>query len=195
MNFRNPMIQRTIGRLGILLLGVFVLAGLAGPEAQAQKLGYVNQEALILNLPDYAQVQQQLQQELQEEQQAFQQEQQEFQEKLEKYQQQQALLSEERRAEREQELMQLQQQLQQSAAERDQTLAQREQELMQPLYEKVQEALETVAQRHNIDAVMRIQALSYVNEDTVMNLTPDVARELGLEVPEDQAPVSAGAGE
>lgn len=184
------MMQRMMSRAATVLFGMILLAGLAAPQAQAQQIGYVNQEALLLNLPQYEEVQRQLQQELQAEQQAFQEEQQAFQEKLEQYQQQQALLSEERRQQREQELMQEQQRLQQSAMQRDQTLAQREQELMQPLYERVQTALETVAQQEGVDVVMRIQALSYVNEAAVTNLTPAVARELGLEVPEEQSPVS-----
>ena len=164
---------------------------LAGTAVQAQDLGYTNQEAILANMPEMEQVRQQLQQEAQAQQQEFQQEQQEFQQKLEAYQKQQSLLSEQRRAEREQELRQLRDSLQQSAQQRDQYLAQREAELMQPLLQKLQGAIEAEAQAQGLDAVLRTQALLYVNDQQMVDITSDVASRLGIEVENIEAGPSA----
>lgn len=166
---------------------------LAGSVAQAQNapIGYTNQQAILANMPEMQQVRQQLQQEAQSQQQEFQQEQQEFQQKLEAYQKQQSLLSEQRRSEREQELRQLQDSLQQSAQQRDQYLAQREAELMQPLLEDLQNAIEAVAQEQNLTAVLRTQALLYVDDEQMVDITPEVANRLGIEVEDIEAGPSA----
>lgn len=186
-----PMFKRVTGILAGLLVAVVLMGGLAdSAQAQALKVGYTDHEIIIVNLPAYQQVQQQLQQEYQTSQQNLQQQAQDLQEKMERYQKQQALLSAEVRTQREQELMQLQGQLQQAAQQKDQELAQREAELMQPLLERVQGAIDAVAERKGLDVVLRTQVgaqplILYVNNKTVSDITADVARELGLEVPEE----------
>lgn len=172
-------------------LVVFVLLAapvlLSAAYAQALKIGYTDHEVIIINMPEYQDVQQQLQQAYQGSQQEIQTQYQDYQERVTQYQRQQSLMTEERRAEREQELMQIQQQIQQEAQEKDQQLAEREVELMQPLLERVQNAIDVVAQRNGLDLVLRTQVgqqpvLLYVNEDTVEDITMDVALELGLDV-------------
>ena len=188
------MIKRYVGAAALMLL---VLPLVASTSAQAQQMGYTNQEAILANMPEMQQVRQQLQQEAQAQQQEFQQEQQEFQQKVETYQKQQSLLSDQRRSEREQELRQLRDSLQQSAEQRDQFLAQREAELMQPLLEELQGAIEAEAEAQSLNVVLRTQALLYVNEDAVVDITPEVASRLGIEVQNVEAgpsadPVDAG---
>lgn len=156
-------------------------------NAQALKVGYTDHEIIIVNLPEYQDVQRQLQEAYQGSQQEIQTQYQDYQERVTQYQRQQSLMTEEKRAEREQELMQVQQQIQQDAQQKDQELAEREIELMQPLLEKVQNAIDVVARRSGLDLVLRTQVgqqpvLLYVNEDTVEDITMDVAVELGLEV-------------
>ena len=175
------MLKRTVGILAVLLL----VAPLAvGGRAMAQqdvepKIGYTNQEAILANMPEMEQVQQQLEQEAETLRQEMQQEQQELQEMIAKYQKQQALLSDERRTEREQQLRQRQQELQQSAQQRQQQLAEREAELMQPLLDKLQTALNEVAQEQNLDVILRTQALLYVNEESVVDVTRSVVLDDG----------------
>lgn len=167
--------------LAVALLG---LAVLMAPEAQAQKIGYTNQEAILANMPEMQQVQQQLQQEAQRQQQELQQEQQEFQQKMQRYQQQQSLLSDSVRSQREQELREMQASLQQSLQNREQQLQQRELELMQPLLEELQTAINDVASTQSIDVVLRTQAMLYVDQEsqTVVNITDDVAEKLGIDL-------------
>ncbi len=181
-------------RLYALLL--VALLGLGAGQAQAQatpKIGYTDHEVIIVNMPEYRQIRQKLQTEYQGSQGQLQTKFQDYQEKLEKYQKQQALLSDERRAEREKELMALQEEIQKAAANEEQALAEREVELMKPLLDKVQNAIDTVAKRKGLDLVLRTQAgpmqpiILYVNDQTIADITPDVARQLGLEVDESAA--------
>src|SRR5690606_10036408 len=138
----------------------------------------------------------QLQREAQSGQQELQQLYADYQEKVDRYQKQQALLSAEKRQEREQELLQLQQQLQESATQKDQALGRRQAELMQPILDRVQNAIDKVAEARGLDIVLRSQVgvepvLLYVNEKTVANITMDVARELGIDV-DDEETASSG---
>jgi outer membrane protein len=178
-----------IRRLQSLTLLLLVGSLLAAAPAQAQKIGYTNQEAILGSMPEMEQVNAQLQQEAQRQQEELQQEQQQFQQRLETYQRQQSILSDSVRAQREQQLRAQQRELQQSAANREQNLAQRERELMQPLLEELQTAISDVADQQNIDVVLRTQALLFVDQDgeNVVNITLDVARALGIEIPDEAA--------
>ena len=169
---------KKLSRLGARLI---LALGLAG-AAEAQTIGYTNQEALLANMPQYQEVAQQLQQAAQQEQQALQSEQQDFQEQVAQYQRRREMLDEEQRAQREQELGQVQMSLQQSARQRDSTLARRESELMQPLYENIRDAINAEAEAQGLDMVVRSQTLLYVNEESVVDITEDVARRLGIDV-------------
>ena len=75
----------------------------------------------------------------------------------------------------------------------EQQLAEREGELLAPIFERVDQAIQSVAREQGLDIVLRSQAgplqpiILYVNEDKIVNITPDVARKLGLEVDESAA--------
>jgi outer membrane protein len=181
----------------VALVAAFVLILPARTAtAQAVQIGFTDHELIIANMPEYQEIQQQLQQEFQQSQQQLQQRYEEFQEKVQRYQKQQALLSEETRQQRETELQQLQQELQQSAQQSEQQLAQREAEMLSPVYERVDKAIKAVAKNKGLDIVLRNQVgplqpvILYVNEDTVTDITPDVARRLGLDVDEDAGTAS-----
>lgn len=178
-----------IVRTCLVLLALVVAGGFVHQaQAQALKIGYTDHELIIANMPDYRQLQTQLQQEYQQSQEQLQTRYQELQQKAERYQKQQALLSEETRQQRETELMTLQQELQQSAQQSEQALVQREAELMGPIFERVDAAIKEVARAQSLDIVLRNQVgplqpvILYVNEQTVSDITEDVARRLGLDV-------------
>ena len=172
------MMLKKISGLGALLI---LALGLAG-AAQAQTIGYTNQEALLANMPQYQEVARQLQQEAAQQRQELQSEEQDFQEQVAQYQRRREMLDEEQRAQREQELGQISQRLQQSVRQRDSTLARREAELMQPLYENIRDAINAEAEAQGLDLVVRSQTLLYVNEESVVDITEDVARRLGIDV-------------
>ncbi|MEX1056019.1 MAG: OmpH family outer membrane protein [Rhodothermales bacterium] len=185
------MIKTLTAAFGLVLLAMpFLVAGDA--NAQALKLGYTDHEIIIVNMPEYQEIQKQLQEEYQGSQQELQTLYQDYQQQVERYQKQQSLMSEDKRSEREQELLQLQQSIQKQAQEKDQSLAVREAELMKPVLEKVQLAIDSVSQAKGLDLVLRTQVgqqpvLLYVNPNTVTDITLDVARELGLDVTDDEA--------
>lgn len=182
-----------VNRLSLLVTGILLMALVVTPAAQAQtKIGYANQEALMSNMPEMSRVQRKLQQEAREQQQELQQERKKLQKQIQQYQQQQSLLSDSAKAQRQRELQQKQRELQKSSRQRQQELRKREQELMQPLLEDLQKAIETVSAEKDLDLVLRTRALLDVKEesDAVINISPDVARELGIKFqqPEEPAP-------
>lgn len=187
------MLKRNLGALFLLL---FVTMG---AQAQMLKVGYISDHELIIAaMPEYQTIRQQMQTELANSQEALQSMSVDFQDKVDKYQKQQALLSEARRAEREQELVTLQQELQQAAAQSEQNLAAREVELLGPLYERAEEAINKVAEAKGLHMVLRSRIaaqpiLVYVDEDTIMDITLDVATELGIDIPEEGEDTAASS--
>ena len=189
---RFNMLQRI---LGLAALGLLLLTGIAADALAQQvaplRIGYTDHELLIAAMPDYRNVQQQLQTEYQSSQNVLQALYEDFQGKVERYQKQQALLSEERRAEREAELAAAQQEIQQKASDSEQELVKREADLLSPIFTRVDEAIKKVAAANSLDLVLRIQAgpmqpiILYANEDRIMDITRDVAVELGLDVGDD----------
>lgn len=182
--FLRTLFPTMVNRISSFATALLLAALVAAPAAQAQRIGYANQEALLANMPNMNDLQQQLQQEARQQQQELQKERKALQQQMQQYQQQQSLLSDSARAQRQRELRQQQQQLQQSSQERQQQLRQRERELMQPLLEDLQNAIETVSSEKNLDVVLRSQALLDVNEnsDSVVNISPDVAQQLGIQL-------------
>lgn len=194
VNFFNSIIlmrrfslKRSAGYLAAVLLLGFATA------AQAQQLpplriGYTDHEVLISNMPQTRTIQEELQAEVESGQRILLSMQEDYTGKVERYQTQRSLLSEERQQEREQELLALQQELQEKASELEQDIVQREIDLFSPIYELVDEAIRKVATERGLDLVLRTQAgpaqpiLLYVNEDRIVDITLDVARELGIDV-------------
>ncbi len=184
---RRFSLKRSAGYLAAVLLLGFAAA------AQAQQLpplriGYTDHEVLISNMPQTRTIQEELQAEVESGQRILLSMQEDYTGKLERYQTQRSLLSEERQQEREQELQGLLQELQEKSAELEQGLVQREIDLFSPIYELVDEAIRTVATERGLDLVLRTQAgpaqpiLLYANEDRIVDITLDVARELGIDV-------------
>ena len=183
------MIKRTLSTLtvGLLLALGIGLAPTTTAQAQDLNAGYIFEQALIVNMPQYQQVQQQLQKQMKSRRQQMQKQMQEFQKKAQRFQKQQSLLSEKKRKQRQQELRKMKQKLQRSRQQQQQAMMKKRQTLMQPLYEKLNTALQNVSDEQGIDMVFRGQALAHASDD-VVNITPAVASELGIEVPEAPEP-------
>lgn len=187
-----------MGKLFVRFAFFAVLLVLGPAAAYAQKIGYTDHELIIVNMPEYRTVQEQLQKEYQGGQQELQTMAKDYQDKLERYQKQQAMLSPESRQTREKELMDLQTKIQSSAQDKEQKMGQRQSDLMKPLFEKVQTAIDVVAEEKGLDIVLRSQVgdqpvILYRNDKTVMDITLDVAKKLGLNV--DEQPAQAPAAQ
>ncbi len=183
----------TMRRLGLLALLVVAAVPAVAQQMPALKIGYTDHEILISNMPEYQTVQETLRGEFEATQRTLQAMADELQGKLERYQTQQQLLSEQRRREREEDISNDQKALQERAADAERELAQREAELLSPIFEMVDAAIRRVAEQKNLDLVLRIQAgptqpiILYANEDRILDITLDVARELGIDVGEAEA--------
>lgn len=188
-------LHRSAGILFTVLFIGFTTAAQA-QQIPALRIGYTDHEVLISNMPQTRTIQEELQAELESGQRILQSLQDDLAGKVDRYQKQQALLSEERRQEREQELLALQEEMREKAGELEQDLAEREIDLMGPIFQQVDAAIRTVAAEKDLDLVLRTQAgpaqpiLLYANEDRIVDITLEVARELGIDV--DAAMQSAG---
>lgn len=184
------MVKRFLSMVALIAFMLPVISGISNHVYAQVKVGYTDHEAIIAVMPEYGEIQAQLQTEYNGAQEALQSLAADFQSEVEKYQKQQPLLSEERRAEREQELALQQQELQAAASRKDQELAEREAELMRPIFDRVQTAIDEVAQTRGLDVVLRHRVgaqpvILYVNPDTVVDITLEVATKLGIEIPEE----------
>lgn len=184
---RRFSLKRSTGYLAAVLLLCFVAAA-QSQQLPPLRIGYTDHEVLISNMPQTRTIQEELQAEVESGQRILVSMQEDYTGKVERYQTQRGLLSEESRQNREQELMSLQQELQEKASELEQELVQREIDLFSPIYEFVDEAIRKVATERGLDLVLRTQAgpaqpiLLYANENRIVDITLDVARELGIDV-------------
>jgi outer membrane protein len=178
-------------RLAALALIALVAPLSAQAQSQNLSIGYTDYEVLLANMPEMQSVQQQIQTFFQTRQTELQQAAQQLQESAEQYQRQSSLLSEEAKAEREQTLVTSQQELQQRSGRAEQELAQRRAELMRPLFEKLQGAIDAVSAEKGLDLVLPTQVggdpfILYVNDQTIVDITRDVAARLGIPVNETE---------
>lgn len=182
-------IQQMLGTVAL----VAMLLPLAQPVQAQLKIGYANPDAIVQSMPEYRQMMQTLQNEVQITQQALASLAQDFQEAVAKYQKQQPLLSAERQQQREAELAQMQQEIVNAEQQKQQEIAVREQEMLAPLLERVNTAIEDVANEKQLDMIFRTASLLFVDDDKIIDVTLDVARKLGIEVDEEAA-ADPGAG-
>lgn len=184
-------------------LALALVAGLGSAPAQAQsapQVGYTDYELILVQMPQFRQVQQQLQNQAQADQQALV----ELQTTIEQRLQQKAeelegrlqgtqgpvtesarerLLNELRQEAAEFEVAQ-RTELEQARQERMQNLNRREAELLQPLYEQLQTAINSVAEQRNLAFVISSRlsgepVLLYAGPSAV-DVTAEVMSQLGI---------------
>lgn len=167
----------------ILFAFLLLLAG-STPALAQQKIGYVNTDTILAEIPEYGNIQQQLtiisdgwRQQLQTMQQQIDSLRQEFDSK-------EILYTDELRAQKKQELQALITKREQYLNNKfgpDGDYYQRQQALLEPIQRRVYEAVTTVAQRQNFDFVFdRAQNTSLLFGQTQWNLNRDVLQELGI---------------
>ena len=163
-------------------------------QAQAQsnnselKIGYVNPQSILTNMPEMRAVQQRLQNFTARKQQELSTLEQEFQTQVAEYQQKVGVISAEAQQQEEARLGQLQQELLQAQEVAEQELAQRRDELVGPLLEQIGSAIEAVAQKQSLSYVLNTTTSSgdmiilYASEDfrAKFDITQSVMEELGM---------------
>ena len=181
--------MRTL-RIAVILFFSIVL----NQQAQAQsnnselKIGYVNPQSILANMPEMRAVQQRLQNFTARKQQELSTLEQEFQTQVAEYQQKVGVISADAQQQEEARLGQLQQDLLQAQEVAEQELAQRRDELVGPLLEQIGAAIEAVAQKQGLSYVLNTTTSSgdmiilYASEDfrAKFDITQSVMEELGM---------------
>lgn len=181
--------MRTL-RIAVILFLSIVL----NLQAQAQsnnselKIGYVNPQSILANMPEMRAVQQRLQNFTARKQQELSTLEQDFQTQVAQYQQKVGVISAEAQQQEEVRLGQLQQELLQAQEVAEQELAQRRDELVGPLLEQIGAAIEAVAQKQGLSYVLNTTTSSgdmiilYASEDfrAKFDITQSVMEELGM---------------
>lgn len=181
--------MRTL-RIAVILFLSIVL----NLQAQAQsnnselKIGYVNPQSILANMPEMRAVQQRLQNFTARKQQELSTLEQDFQTQVVQYQQKVGVISAEAQQQEEVRLGQLQQELLQAQEVAEQELAQRRDELVGPLLEQIGSAIEAVAQKQGLSYVLNTTTSSgdmiilYASEDfrAKFDITQSVMEELGM---------------
>ncbi|WKN33364.1 OmpH family outer membrane protein [Porifericola rhodea] len=136
-------------KLKTLFVSAVLMLFTLGVQAQDNlKIGYVDTEYILTQMPEAKQIQSELQ--------AYQRQlmnkinatMQGFQQQYQEYQQGAATMTEQARQEKEQELQGLQQQIQQDQQDAQLSLQRKEAELLDPVYKKIQSNIDKVAEQN-----------------------------------------------
>ncbi len=183
MNF-----TKSISKLFVVASIVFSGVALNTQDASAQlKVGFADAELVLVNIPEYRTIEARVKQHVDTSQQELQALVAEFQSDFEKFDKQAALLPPEKRQEKETELNQRYMSIQQMGADKDREVAQLEAELLNPLIEKVGKTVDAVAKEKGLDIVLKAPGILYINPNTIVDITADVAIRLGVKVEDETA--------
>jgi outer membrane protein len=163
---------------------IFVMAMSAFAQAQQQKIGYVNTDLILKNVPEYSGIQQQLGVISEEWEMRLEEMQQEIDQLREDFESKEILYTEETKAQRQQEITQKVQARQQFRNQKFGPQGEyfsRQRELLEPIQRMVYEAVIAVAQRQDIDFVFdRAKNSSLLFSRKQWNLNKDVLQEMGI---------------
>ncbi len=162
----------------ILLIAIIMIGSI---QLSAQKLGHINSQNIIVDMPDYKSAliefqdyQKSLQKRLEDLQRLNQEELQDYQSKMDQ-------MTEESRQRAEADLQERFQNLEKKQYEFQTKLQEREQEIMLPIQTKLANAIKEVAKKNGYDYVFEEAATLYAEGNDISNL---IRKHLGLTVPE-----------
>lgn len=177
----------------ILLVFLFVIGFGEPQEINAQtteevKIGYVNPQAILQNMPEMKAVQQRIQNFALRKQQELLAKEEAFQAEVTTYQQKIGVISAEAQAAEEERLGRLQNEFLQAQQSAETELEQKRQELVGPLLEQIGNAISVVAKRMELTYVLNTTTstgdlvILYVSEEYAAenNITESVMEELGM---------------
>lgn len=171
--------------LGSSAIAVLLLAGFGNShsaKAQDLKVGFANAELVLIYVPEYKQIGEKVQRQLQSSQEMLQAKADEFQQAYDKFEKQADLLPPDKRQQRADELNGQYQTLQQLQVQKEGEVSQYEAGLMNPLVQKVQKAVDQVAAEQGLDLVLKSPGILYVNPDRIVDITNLVASKLGVDL-------------
>lgn len=166
----------------VIKLALVLMCAMCSTSLYAQKFARINLQEVIFSMPEFAQMQTDLEaftKELGEQLEAIQVE---FNNKAAEFQKNRANLSESVRNLKEKELQDLQQRYMDFQQIAQQDVDKKQGELFQPIHQKANDAVKKVATAGGYTAVFDTSAnsLAYFNENAVVDLAPAVRAELGI---------------
>lgn len=168
--------------LGLVLLGFGAFA-----QGSSVKIGYTNVEYIVTQLPEYSQIQKQLEEFTAQLERQLQSKMEEFQRKGQEYQQTAETMIPEVRQDKEQELQSLRQSIEKFQREADASIQRKQGELLEPVYTKIEKAIREVAEAQQYthvfsDGAGMVNILLYASEED--DITDAVLKNLGVSAAE-----------
>ncbi len=169
-------------KLFALAAGMMLLTLAA--NAQSLKIGYVQVEKLLVNMPDYKQANTQLQEYDQQLTTRLQSKYQDYQTKLAELQQTYQGLDPVTRKDKETELQNLETSIQQFEANAQQSVQEKQQTLFNPIQQKLKDTIDLVAKENGYTHVFALGAALVYVQDTKTDISNLVAQKLGFTLPQ-----------
>ena len=163
----------------VIIIGM-IASLLLSFTSQAQKIGFVNTDYVLAQMPEAKQIQSELQSYEKQLSGKIQATMQGYQQQLQAYQQGAATMTNEARQAKEKELTDLQTQIQQDQQEAQLNLQRKQGELVQPALTKIQEAINKVAKANNYTHILSPEVVLYVENEEEANLSDKVLKEMGI---------------
>jgi outer membrane protein len=172
-SFSNQPNEVAVKKLSIVI--ITLLAWTAAWSQAGLKIGFVNSETIIKELPEAKDAQQKLESLVKGWQDEIQKRSDALQSKYQEYQKQSNMLNESTKQSRQQELVDEEQKLNQYRTEKQQELATQREQIMKPIQDKVYKAIEKVAKDKKLSFVFdKATDVPLLYADPMYDYTPDV---------------------
>ena len=163
-------------------LAVMAVAVLCVGSVSAQKFARINMQEVIVAMPEFAEMQKNLEAFGKDLQEQMEQIQVEFNNRAEEFQKNQATMAASVKQMKQQELQQIQQRYTEFERIANEDFQKKQAELFEPVHKKAQEAVKKVAKAGGYVAVFDLtnQSLAYFDEAQMVDIAPAVKKELGI---------------
>ena len=159
---------------------VIALAAFAGLSMQAQTIGRVNFNEIVMLAPEMDAARETISASQKEAEETYAAMVEEYQGKLNQYQQKQASWTAAIRESKERELMEIQNRIQEFQQSISQELQQQQNQLTAPIQEKAQKAVQEIAKAKGIAVLFDFSQAIYFDESKVIDITPDARKAMGI---------------
>lgn len=165
----------------LLILGLVLMLSGTGLVAQTPKFGHIDVESVLLEMPEYKNIQTVLDEETGKLEAQFTTMREELGKLEADYQQKAATLTDAERQSKESELMTMQQKVQAFYTNAQQTLQQKNQELQMPVWDKLIKAIETVGSEGGFLYIFEVKSgLTLYQSSQSVDIAPLVKTKLGI---------------
>lgn len=166
-------------RKSVLAVIIFLFAGTVTAAGQQIRVGYMNPQEVISQIPERADIEKKLNSFVEQRRAELQQKSANFQEAVAEYQQNASSMSEEQMTQREEELAGMEEELMKFQQNIRQQIQQRRAELMSPIYSRMDKAIAAVAESMNLDFVLNeatgmSETIIYYSSQERLDITQEV---------------------